>query len=121
MKYTFGEVYDMYKNKMSKSGFSKYWHYYTRPEIGEEYNTDEVNNFYKLDRRTRRGVLHANSKKLTDDEVLNIRIRYFVNGDKVEDIFEKYSNLYSLSGFKKILFGNSYTHVKMPIKTDKCK
>lgn len=121
MKYTFGEVYDMYKNKMSKSGFSKYWHYYTRPEIGEEYNTDEVNKFYKSDRRTRRGILHANSRNLSDEEVLNIRIRYFVNGEKEDDIFKKYKHLYSKSGFNKILFGQSYMHVKMPIKTDKCK
>lgn len=121
MKYTFGEVYEMYKDRMSKSGFSKYWHYYTRPEIGKEYNTTEVNDFYKSDRRTRRGNLHANSRNLSDEEVLNIRIRYFVNGEKEDNIYKEYKHLYSWSGFNKILFGNSYMHVKMPIKTDKCK
>lgn len=121
MKYTFGEVYEMYKDRMSKSGFSKYWHYYTRPKIGIEYNTDKVNDFYKSDRRTRRGNMHANSRNLSDEEVLNIRIRYFVNGEREDDIFKEYSNLYSWSGFNKILFGKSYMHVKMPIKTDKCK
>ena len=35
--------------------------------------------------------------------------------------FKEYKHLYSWSGFNKILFGNSYMHVKMPIKTDKCK
>ena len=61
--------------------------------------------FYKSDRRTRRGILHANSRNLSDEEVLNIRIRYFVNGEKEDDIFKKYKHLYSKSGFNKILFG----------------
>lgn len=65
--------------------------------------------------------MHANSRNLSNEEVLNIRIRYFVNGETENDIFKEYKHLYSLSGFNKILFGNSYIHVKMPIKTDKCK
>ena len=44
-------------------------------------------------------------KNLSDEEVLNIRIRYFVNGEKEDDIFKKYKHLYSKSGFNKILFG----------------
>lgn len=119
-EFTCGELYNKYNNILSYNGFEKLWNYESRPEIASEYNTPELLEFYKLDRRTRQGEKHANSK-LTDEEVINIRKRYYIDGETTNEIYEDFKELYSLSGFRKIIMGTSYTHIPIPEKSLKCK
>ena len=119
-EFTCGELYNKYNNILSYNGFEKLWNYERRPEIASEYNTPELLEFYKLDRRTRQGEKHANSK-LTDEEVINIRNRYYIDGETTNEIYEDFKDLYSLSGFRKIIMGTSYTHIPIPEKSLKCK
>lgn len=39
----------------------------------------------------------------------------------MRDIWESYKEIYSLSGFRKIVLGQTYTNVPMPKRTNKCK
>ena len=67
-----------------------------------------------------RGEGHFLSK-LTNKQVLEARIKYWINGVKMKDIYQEYSNLYSLSGFRKIILGDSFTEVPMPQPSSLCK
>ena len=118
--YTCGQLYNKYNNIISYSGFEKLWNYESRPEIAPEFNTNELSDFYKKDRRTRAGENHSNSK-LTDDQVISIRNRYYINGETTKEIYNDYKDQYSLSGFTKIIIGESYTHLPIPEKSIKCK
>ena len=118
--YTFKEVYEFYKDLMSYSGLEKLWNYESREEIASELNTDELREFYKKDHRQTRGETHGNSK-LTDEQVISIRNRYFVLGETTNEIYEDFKNLYSLSGFRKVILGQTYTHLPIPEKSVKCK
>ena len=116
--YTMSEVYKFYETEMSYSGFEKIWNYETRKEIGEEYNTEELHKFYKKFTKTV-GQAHGNSK-LTNEQVIEIRNKYWVDGIKMEDIWEDFKDLYSLSGFRKVVLGSTYKNVPMPQQTEKC-
>ena len=118
--YTMQQVFEFYKNRLSYSGFQKDWDYQSRPDIGIEYNTEELKEFYSLDKRMLRGEGHFLSK-LTNKQVLEARIKYWINGVKMKDIYQEYSNLYSLSGFRKIILGDSFTEVPMPQPSSLCK
>lgn len=119
-EFTCGQLYNKYNNILSYNGFEKLWNYESRPEIAPNYNTKELLDFYKADRRTRSGESHANSK-LSDDEVIRIRERYYINGETTKEIYEDFKDKYSLSGFTKIITGESYTHLPIPEKSKKCK
>ena len=118
--YTFKQVFEFYKDRLSYSGFEKYWNYETRASIASEWNTQELTKFYKYDKRSCIGEFHVNSK-LSNDEVLKIRTKYWIEGIKMKDIWESYKELYSLSGFRKIVLGKTFTNVPMPNKSSLCK
>lgn len=118
--YTIQQVFEFYKDRLSFSGFQKCWNYETRIEIASELNTKDLSIFYKLDKRNCTGESHGNSK-LSNDEVLDIRNKYWVEGVKMRDIWEPYKELYSLSGFRKIVLGKTFTNVPVPNKSSLCK
>lgn len=118
--YTIQQVFEFYKDRISYSGFDKCWNYETREEIASELNTPELSKFYKLDKRNCIGEKHGNSK-LTNDQVVDIRNQYWVQGIKMKDIWYPYKELYSLSGFRKIVLGQTYTNIPMPQKSSLCK
>ena len=118
--YTIQQVFEFYRDRLSFSGFQKCWNYETRTEIASELNTKELSTFYKLDKRNCTGELHGNSK-LSNDEVVDIRNKYWVEGIKMKDIWEPYKELYSLSGFRKIVLGQTFTNVPIPNKSSLCK
>ena len=118
--YTMKEVYAFYDDLMSYSGFQKIWLYESRPEIASELNTQELRDFYSIDKRTVKGEKHFLSK-LTTEEVIKVRNQYWVEGLEMKEIYENYKDKYSLSGFRKIVLGNTYTDIPMPEKSNKCK
>ncbi len=118
-QFTLTEVYEQYKDKCSKSGFIKLWNYESRKNIGQEFDIAELRDFYRIDTRNRRGEIHKNCK-ISDLEVQNIRKRYFINGEKSKDIYKDYSNIYSYSGFTKLIFGESHKHIETPEQSLKC-
>ena len=60
------EIYELYKDRVSYSGFEKYWNYESRPEVGKEFDSEDLHTFYKLNKNQLRGQNHFLSK-LSDD------------------------------------------------------
>lgn len=118
--YTTKEVYSFYDDLISYSGFQKIWLYESRPDIASELNTQELRDFYSIDKRSIQGENHFLSK-LTTEEVIKVRNQYWVDGLEMKEIYENYKDKYSLSGFRKIVLGNTYKDVPMPEKSNKCK
>lgn len=112
-EFTCRQLYNKYSNILSYGGFDKLYNYESRPEIASEYNTKELRDFYKKDHRNRSGESHGNSK-LSNDEVIKIRERYYINGEATKEIYRDFKDKYSLSGFTKIITGESYIHLPIP-------
>lgn len=119
-EYTVGQVYAFYKDKVSYSGFEKIWTYETRTDVAPELNTPELTRFYETDKRMMTGDKHFLSK-FTDKQVVEIRNKYWVQGISMKEIYKAFKDLYSLSGFQKIVLGYTYTNVPMPKRSTKCK
>lgn len=118
--YKFNEVFEFYKDRLSYSGFQKYWNYESRPEVGKNLDVPELRDYYKTNKENLKGENHFYSK-LTNNEVIRIRDAYWVDGIKMKDIWQSYKDKYSLSGFRKVVLGSTYTNIPMPEKTFKCK
>lgn len=117
-KYTLKEIYEFYKNEMSYSGFEKIWNYEIRQEVGKDLDSEELHIFYKSFTKTL-GEAHGNSK-ITDKEVIDLRNKYYVDGISMNELYINYKDVYTLSGFRKIISGASFAHLPMPIQSSKC-
>ena len=73
-------------------------------------NTKDLVNYYRKDKKYCTGENSVQSK-LSNDEVIKIRDAYWCQGVKMKEIWNEYKNLYSLSGFRKVVLGNTYTNV----------
>lgn len=118
--YSMNEVYSFYKDRLSYSGFQKDWNYETRENIASELNTKDLVNYYRKDKKYCTGENSVQSK-LSNDEVIKIRDAYWCQGVKMKEIWNEYKNLYSLSGFRKVVLGKTYTNIPMPQKSELCK
>lgn len=119
-KFTFSDVWEFYKDRISYSGMNKIWNYEIRLDVAKELDLPELRDFYSRDKRMMLGEKHFLSK-LTDEQVINIRQRYWVDGEKMSEIYKDFKNDYSLSGFRKIVLGDTYTNIPMPQRSKECK
>lgn len=102
------EVYILYKDKISFSGFCHVWDGSRWKEIMPEVYSEENKKFHREKSYYGKGEKNSNSK-LTDEEVIRIRQRY-VNETALE-IWQDYRELYTLGSFKQILGGTKYSHL----------
>lgn len=97
-------VYELYKDKLSFSGFCRIWDGSRWKNIMPEIYTEENKRFH----RDAKGERHSGAK-LSDKEVLEIRKRY--EKETASQIWEDYKDLYTLGSFKHILTGVKYSHL----------
>lgn len=94
---TYADVYELYKNRISYSGFQQVWINKSWTNIGQEY--------YK-----ERAIANHGGSKLTESDVRNIRIRY-KNGEDKMQIYEDYKTKVGEAGFKKIIWNITWKKV----------
>lgn len=102
------EVYKLYKDKITYSGFCHVWDGSRWKNIMPEVYTEENKEYHKEKGRYKSGESHP-SAKLTDQEVIEIRKRY-VN-ETATQIWQDYKDVYTLGSLKQILNGVKYSHL----------
>ena len=105
-------VYELYKDKITFSGFCRIWDGSRWKNIMPEIYTKENKRIH----REAKGERHGKAK-LSDKEVLNIRKRY--EKETASQIWEDYKDLYTLGSFKQILIGVKYSHLPIYKKNEK--
>ncbi len=105
-------VYELYKDKISFSGFCHIWDGSRWKDIMPEVYSEENKKIHK----EAKGERHSNAK-LTDKEVLQIRERY--KNETAAQIWEDYKDMYTLGSFKQILIGKKYSHLPIYKKQEK--
>ncbi|MDD7755667.1 MAG: GIY-YIG nuclease family protein [Clostridiales bacterium] len=105
-------VYELYKDKISFSGFCHIWDGSRWKDIMPEVYSEENKKIHK----NAKGERHSNAK-LTDKEVLQIRERY--KNETATQIWEDYKDMYTLGSFKQILIGKKYSHLPIYKKQEK--
>lgn len=102
------EVYKLYKDKITYSGFCHVWDGSRWKNIMPEVYTEENKEYHKEKGRYKSGESHP-SAKLSDQEVIEIRKRY-VN-ETATQIWQDYKDIYTLGSLKQILNGVKYSHL----------
>lgn len=93
------DVYDLYKNRIGESGFSKIWKGETWKHIMPEVYTKENKEFH-LHNTGNKGSSNGRSK-LSEQDVRNIRLRK-KNNEKVRDVYEEYKNKLTFGSFSNV-------------------
>ena len=102
------EVYKLYKDKITYSGFCHVWDGSRWKNIMPEVYTKENKEYHKEKGRYKSGESHP-SAKLTDQEVIEIRKRYI--NETATQIWQDYKDIYTLGSLKQILNGVKYSHL----------
>lgn len=116
MKYSKKYIYNLYKNRISESGFNKIWNFEVYTEVGQEYNTKEIIEFYKHSR-----ISGSSNKccKFSNEEIINIRNQYYINVISTRDIAKSFS--VNKSTIERIVSGKTYSDIPLPIPSIKFK
>ena len=88
-----------YQNRIGSSGFGKIWKGESWKDIMPEVYTEENKNFHKHN-TANIGSKNGRSK-LTEEEVLSIRIRR-KNGEKLSDVYADYENRMTYKSFSNV-------------------
>ena len=116
MKYSKSEIFEMYANKISESGFNKIWNYTTYTQVAPEFNTPEIIYHYTTSR-----PIGTNRKgsKFTEEEITTIRELYYIEALSSKDI----ANLYNVnkSTIERIVSGKTYSNIPLPKASAKFK
>ncbi len=93
------EVYQLYKDKIGESGFSKIWKGNTWASVMMEVYTPQ-NKKYHLHDTANKGSQNGRSR-LTEQDVKNIRLRR-KNGEKLSDVYADYEHLLTKGSFTNV-------------------
>ena len=93
------EVYELYKERIGESGFSKIWKGYSWKNIMPEVYTEQ-NKAYHLHDTANKGSNNGRSR-LTEDEVRTIRLRR-KNGDNIREVYKDYQDKLTYRSFTNI-------------------
>lgn len=110
------EVYQLFADKITYSGFCHVWDGSRWTEIMPEVYTEENKKYHQEITKFKKGEKHP-SALLTDVEVIEIRTRY--QNETANQIWEDYKDKYSLGSFKQILTGVKYSHLPIYKKTER--
>lgn len=108
------DVYEKYKDRISEGGFYHIWDGSRWGNIMPEVFTEENKLFHKI--IITQGENNARAK-LTDQEVIKLRIRY--QKETARQIWQDYKDLYTYGSFQQILDGHKYSHLPIYRKTER--
>lgn len=93
------DVYDLYKNRIGESGFSKIWKGETWQGIMMEVYTPE-NKLYHLHDTANKGSSNGRAR-LTEEEVRQIRLRR-KNGEQLKEVYKDYQDKITKGSFTNV-------------------
>ena len=93
------DIYNLYKDRIGESGFSKIWKGETWKDIMPEVYTEENKNFHK--HNTSNSGSSNGRSRLNEQEVYEIRLRR-KNGEKLMDVYQDYSDKLTYKSFTNV-------------------
>lgn len=108
------EVYELYKDRISFGGFCHIWDGSRWGNIMPEVYNEENKYFHAI---TSRQGGNNPTAKLTDEQVIELRIRY--QSETARKIWADYKDLYTYGSFQQILDGHKYSHLPIYRKSER--
>lgn len=108
----FKQVYEEYKNKISKRGLQKVWWFDTWKDIYPEYHSEENKYWHSHQAKANPSSIAANNKrKFSDEEVIQMRLDYD-NGMSPKEVWLKHAPHVAWSTVYNIITRQSYKDIK---------
>ena len=108
----FKQVYEQYKNKISKRGLQKVWWFETWKDVFPEYHTEENKHFHAHQAKANNSKVAANNKRyFTEKQVRQMRNDYD-NGMTPKQVWLKYAPEKAWSTVYNILIRQTYKDIK---------
>ena len=108
----FKQIYEEYKNKISKRGLQKIWWFETWKDICPEYHSEENKYWHSHQAKANSSEIAANNKrKFSTEEVVQMRLDYD-NGLSPKEVWLKYAHDVSWSTVYRIITRQSYKNIK---------
>ena len=116
MQYSYKQIFEMFKDRCSESCFHKIWLYQTYKNVGIEFNTQEVKDFYK---HFKEKGLKSSNCKISKNEIIEMRQKYYINGESMKEISKNYNLEYTQ--ICRIISGKYYNEIPIPEMSFLCK
>ena len=108
----FREIYNEYKDKISKRGLQKVWWFETWKDIYPEYHTEENKYWHSHQGKANSSEVAAdNKRKFSNEEVINMRNDYD-NGMTPKEVWLKYAPEVAWSTIYNIITRKTYKDIK---------
>lgn len=108
----FKQVYEEYKDKISKRGLQKVWWFETWKDIHPEYHSEENRYWHSHQAKANSSEVASNNKrKFSNEEVRNMRKDY-TEGMTPKEIWQKYAPNCSWSTIYNIITRQTYKDIK---------
>lgn len=103
-------IYELFKDKVSQSGFNKIWNNCTWKNVHQDVYTEENAQYYKFKRNSHSGSTNPKAK-LTEDIVRAIRLRK-KSGEKRTEVYKDYM-VYGITeaSFKQVWFSQNWKYI----------
>ena len=109
----FKQVYEEYKDKISRRGLQKVWWFDTWKNIHPEYHSEENKYWHSHQAKSNNSEIAANNKrKFTEDEVKQMRNDYENNHLSPKQVWQKYSPESAWSTIYNIITRQTYKDIK---------
>jgi group I intron endonuclease len=101
-------VYELYKDRISVSGFIKIWQGETWRHIMMNVYTPETKEYHSKNS----GMVGSKNgrSKVKEEDIYNIRLRKS-NGETLRNVYKDYSHIFSYSYFKHIWYYGNWKHI----------
>lgn len=108
----FKQVYEEYKDRISKRGFQKVWWFETWKDIYPEYHSEENKYWHSHQAKANETSIAANNKrKFSNEEVIQMRLDYD-NGMSPKEVWLKYAPQVAWSTVYNIITRQTYKDIK---------
>lgn len=108
----FKQVYEEYKNKISKRGLQKVWWFDTWKDIHPEYHTEENRYWHSHQAKANKSEVAANNKRKFNEEEVRAMRNDYENGLSPRQVWLKYSPESAWSTVYNIITRQTYKDIE---------
>lgn len=108
----FKQVYEQYKNKITKRGLQKVWWFETWKDVFPEYHTEENRYWHSHQAKANSSEIASNNKRCFNEEQVKLMRQDYDNGMTPKQVWLKYAPDKAWSTVYNVLIRQTYKDIK---------
>lgn len=108
----FKQIYEQYKDKITKRGFQKVWWFETWKDVFPEYHTEENRYWHSHQAKSNSSEIASNNKRCFTEEQIRLMRKDYDNGMTPKQVWLKYAPDRAWSTVYNVLIRQTYKDIK---------